>query len=324
MAKEKRTKIESEDIDGKKKTVYVKTPDAAINKEAQLVYNRAFRDALQSGAILRQKLDDILREQDVWNDNKQEQYDEIVTKLAENEKAINTGGIKLSEAAELAKEMRNKREEFRTLVAERTIIDSNTAEGQADNARFNSLVQRCLVDSSGQPVFKDLEDYENSAAHPYAVEAARLLAERLYGLDKDYDKTLPENEFLAQYNFVDEDLRLIDSEGRLVDPEGRFINKDGRFIEYEDDGTIYFVDYEGSRLDEDGNYDIDFSPFLDDKGKPVPVPEEKTEEESAEEESAEAEATEDEVEDEPEKEVEKSSVTKRPGRPKKQAVDKTE
>ena len=70
MAKD-RTKIESEDIDGKKKTIYIKSPDSAINRQAQLAYNRAFRDALQSGAILRQKLDDILREQDVWNDEKQ-------------------------------------------------------------------------------------------------------------------------------------------------------------------------------------------------------------------------------------------------------------
>ncbi len=161
MAKD-RTKIESEDIKGNKKTIYVKTPDATINKNAQLVYNRAFRDALQSGAILRQKLDDILREQDVWNDEKQDQYDEIVNKLNDNEKAINAGGIKLSDAAELAKEMRQKRLEFRELVAERTLIDSNTAEGQADNARFNSLVQSCLVDESGKKVFANFSEFVRS------------------------------------------------------------------------------------------------------------------------------------------------------------------
>ena len=322
MAKDKRTKIDSEDIDGKKKTVYVRTPNAAINKQAQLIYNRAFRDALQSGAILRQKLDDILREQDVWNDEKQEQYDEIVTRLNENEKSLNSGGIKLSEAVELAKEMRQKRDEFRLLVSERTVIDANTAEGKADNARFNCLIQSCLVDESGTTIFSTVEEYENSAAHPFAVEGARLLAEQLYGLDKDYDKTLPENEFLSQYKFVNEDLKFINKEGALIDEEGRLVNEDGRFIDYDEDGEIYFVDIDGNRLTEDGKYDIDFSPFLDDQGKPVPIPEEKTEEESAE---AEAE---DEVDEEPEvkaeEEVEKSPGTRKPGRPKKQAVDKTE
>ena len=308
MAKD-RTKIESVDVDGNKKTVYVKTPDASINKKAQLVYNRAFRDALQSGAILRQKLDDILREQDVWNDEKQEQYDDIVNKLSDNEKKINTGGIKLSEAAELAKEMRQKRLEFRELVAERTVIDSNTAEGQADNARFNSLVQACMVDDSGKCVFATLEDYENADPHPYAVEAARLLAESLYGLDKDYDKGLPENEFLSQYKFVNEDLHLIDSEGKLVDQDGKYVNKDGRYIDYEDDGTTFYVDADGNRLTEDGKFDVDFTPFLDDKGKPVPIPAEEVEE------------AEEEIE--AEKEV-KSPAAKKPGRPRKQAVDKTE
>ena len=313
MAKD-RTKVESEDVDGKKKTVYVKNPDSAINRQAQLAYNRAFRDALQSGAILRQKLDDILREQDVWNDEKQKQYDDIVRKLSDNERAIDGGGIKLSEAAELAKEMREKREEFRGLIAERTVIDSNTAEGQADNARFNFLVHACMVDDGGKTVFASAEDYENSAVHPYAVEAARILAEQLYGLDANYDQTLPENKFLKQYKFVDEELRLINSDGKLVDYEGRFVNGEGRFIDYAEDGTTFFVDIDGNRVNEEGDNDVDFTPFLDASGKPVPVP--------SEEEAVEAEA-----ETETKAEEEATPVTKKRGRPPKketQAADKTE
>ena len=313
MAKD-RTKVESEDVDGKKKTVYIKTPDSAINRQAQLAYNRAFRDALQSGAILRQKLDDIMREQDVWNDDKQRQYDDIVKKLSDNERAIDSGGIKLSEAAELAKEMREKREEFRGLIAERTVIDSNTAEGQADNARFNFLVHACMVDEGGKTVFASAEEYENSAVHPYAVEAARLLAEQLYGLDANYDQTLPENKFLKQYNFVDAELRLINSDGKLVDHEGRFVNEEGRFIDYEEDGTTFFVDIDGNRVNEDGDNDVNFSPFLDDSGNPVPVPGQEEKEEEA-------------VEAEAEAEEEAKPATKRRGRPPKketQAVDNTE
>ena len=308
MAKE-RIKLDSEDIDGKKKTVYIKTPDSALNRKAQLAYNRAFIDALQSGAILRQKLDDILREQDVWNDDKEEQYQDIVKKISDNEKAIDTGGIKLSEAAELAKEMRQKREEFRALVAERTIIDSNTAEGQADNARFNFIIQSCIVDDAGKKVFETVESYEDSAAHPFAIEGARILAEQLYGLDSDYEGTLPENEFLKKYNFVDEELRLINKEGKLVDTDGKFINEDGRFIDYEDDGTPYFVDVDGNRVDEEGKVEFTFSPFLDDEGKPVPVP-----------------GKEDEVEAEAKEETEAKAepATKKPGRPKKQTASKTE
>ena len=77
MAKN-RTKIESEDRNGDAKVLYLIDPDAKINKQAQLAYNRAFRDALQSGAILRQKLDDVLRDQEIWDDKKEARYNEII------------------------------------------------------------------------------------------------------------------------------------------------------------------------------------------------------------------------------------------------------
>ena len=195
--------------------------------------------------------------------------------MADLEKiAEDLSSLTVLEAADLAKQMRQKRLEFRELVAERTVMDANTAEGQADNARFNSLVQSCLVDDTGKKIYSSLEDYENSDPHPYAIEAARLLAESLYGLDKDYDKTLPENEFLSQYKFVNEDLEYIDSQGRLIDEEGRYVNKDGRYVDYEEDGTTFYVDIDGNRVDADGKPKVDFEPFLDDDGKPVPVPEE--------------------------------------------------
>ena len=64
MAKN-RIEIDSIDKDGKPKTVFVKMPDSQDNKEAQLAYNKAFREALQSGAVLRQKLEKIMEEQGI-------------------------------------------------------------------------------------------------------------------------------------------------------------------------------------------------------------------------------------------------------------------
>ena len=157
-------------------------------------------------------------------------------------------------------------------------MDSNTAEGQADNTRFNYLMACCVVDNdTGKPIFVDedgnpsLSEYEKDASEDYLVEAAGKLAEMLYGLDDDYESKLPENKFLKQYNFVNEDLKLIDSEGRPVDREGRLIDADGRFID--EDGN--FVDRNGTRIDEDGEYLVEQEPFLDEDGKAV-ILEEKT------------------------------------------------
>ena len=276
MAKSNRTKIESEDSKGDVKVLYLIDPDAKINKQAQLAYNRSFRDALQSGAILRQKLDDVLRDQEIWDDKKEERYNSILKTLQDNEKSIKAGGIKLSDAKDLADEMSVSRNEFRALISERTSMDSNTAEGQADNAKFNFLVFACTKDTKNQSVFSDVEDYENNSIEPFALEAARQLAERLYGLDANYETTLPENEFLKDYGFVNED-------GKLISADGEYIDKDGRLIEWQEDGTSVYVDGKGTRLTKDGEYDIPFSPFLDDSGDPVETPEKEDEEATAEE-----------------------------------------
>jgi len=276
--------IKSEDSNGKAVTVAVVKPNSSKVKQAQLAYNKAFRAALESGALLRQKLDSYMREQEIWDDNKEKQYQDLIEKLNENEKTLAEGGIKLSEGKEAAIEMRVNREEFRNLISERTAMDGNTAEGQADNARFNHLVYLSIVDEkTGKPFFENVEDYEEKAGEPYSAAAAAELARMMYDLDPNYDKNLPENEFLSDYGFVNDDLRLIDKDGNLVDTEGRTVNEDGRLIN--EKGEL--IDKDGALLDEDYKYKVDTKPFLDEDGKEVPLassgeePEEEVKEEKA-------------------------------------------
>jgi len=317
MAKNKknRIKIESEDLDGKKKIVYIKIPDTRINKEAQLAYNQAFRDALQSGAVLRQKLSNVLEEQGVWDDEKEKQYKDVMNSISDGEKELKQGGITLSEARETALGMRRKRGEFRNLISERSSMDGNTAEGQADNERFSFLVYRCLLQDNGSPLFATKEEYEENANEPYVVDAAGELAQKLYGLDPDYESNLPESKFLTDYKLADKKLRLINKDGHLIDidQEGveRLIDEDGRFIAYDDDGESYYISRSGDKIDKEGDViGEDFSPFLDDNGEPIPVPgkkeakveasddTEETEESEDSEETEEPEASEETEEDE--------------------------
>ena len=292
MAKNKRTKIDSVDLEGNKQEVYLQLPASEENKAAQLAYNKAFKEALQSGAILRQKLQKVMNDQGIWDDEKEKQYQGILQEINAGEKKLSKGGISLAQARETALEMRKKRVEFRALITERSSMDSNTAEGQADNERFSHLVYVCLKNASGKNFFKNKEEYEDNANQPYVVEAAGELAQKLYGLDPDYDRNLPENKFLEAYKFSDTATRLINKEGHLidVDEEGieRLIDEDGRFIAYDKDEESYFVDKDGEKVNTEGDYKLQFTPFLDDKGKPVEVPSEEEEEEVTEEEAVEA------------------------------------
>ncbi len=280
--------VTGEDNDGNEVVVVVKKPTAKCYNKSQIAYNKAFREALDSGALLRQKLSDFMKEQGIWNDAKEKQYDDMVAEIGRMEDRLKGGGIKLSEAKEIALELKQKRVDFRNLISERNALDTNSAEGQADNARFVSLVSTCIYDASGNThKFADIQAYEAQSDQPWAVEAAGALANMLYNIDPNYDKNLEENKFLQEFNFVDEELRMINDEGHLTDADGRLINEDGRFIAYRTEkgkeeknpDDVYFVNRDGEEVvkvvKDDGEEEWvkislkERQPFLDDNGKPI-------------------------------------------------------
>ena len=278
-----RIEIHGKDNDDNDVTAYLVLPDAQTNKESQLVYNRAFRDALDSGAILRQRLGDVLSEQGIWTVDKEAQHVDLITEINQLEQELSAGVISLEKAKEIAIQMRRARFLFRSLVAEKTSMDSNTVEGQADNARFSYMVYACLRDESGERIFDSFEEYENADSVPYVVDAASALAGRLYGLDPNYDENLPENTFLKQYSLVDKELHLVADDGRKIDAQGRYVDEDGRYIEFDEDNESYFVDVDGKKVDADGNYLPEEPPiYLDEQGKPIPIPGLEVEEEEVE------------------------------------------
>ena len=255
-------------IEDKEVEFSVKSPTLQDQREATKIYNQAFTEALKSKAIVRAKLDDLLIDQGLWDDSKQAKFSSLQSEILEGEKKLAKGGIGLKEAKDCALHMRQIRAELRELIGVKTNLDTHTAEGQADNARFNYLVSVCTVYSdSNKPYFSSYEDYNNRGSDEVAILGAQNLAGMLYGLDNDYEEKLPENKFLRQYKFVDDKLRLINKDGRLVDGEGRLINEFGRFINEKGE----FVDKDNNVIDTKGDYVVEFKPFLDDNGNPVVI-----------------------------------------------------
>lgn len=242
--------VEGKDEDGNEVKVYVKKPTSVEYRDSQIEYNKTFRSALESGALLKKKLVDYMKDQGIWDEKKQAEYDRLVEKIQQLEGVLDAGGIPLVEAKNTAFDLKQARGEFRLLIAERTALDSNTAEGQADNARFTSLLAQCILKEDGRNrVFADIDSYEESASQPWAVQAASELANMLYDLDPDYDKNLKENQFLVNYGFANEDLQLTNSDGHLIDIDEdgveRLIDKEGRFIKYDDDGNAIYINRKG-------------------------------------------------------------------------------
>lgn len=253
-------------IDGKEKEMLIKSPSLQDQREATKIYNQSFSEALKAKAVVRAKLDDLLVEQGLWDNEKQAKFTELQNQILEGERQLAKGGIALKQAKELALSMRKTREDIRELISVKTNLDTHTAEGQADNARFNYLVSACTVyNDTKEPYFKSYEDYNNRSVDPVALLAAQNLAGILYGLENDYEAKLPENKFLKEYKFIDDKLRLVNKEGKLVDEKGRLIDESGRFINEQGQ----FVDKDGNLVNDKGDYLVEFSPFLDDEGKPV-------------------------------------------------------
>ncbi len=266
-----KTKTFKVEVDGAEKEFLVKNPSLHDQREAQKVYNQAFTDAVKSKSVVRAKLEDLLKDQGLWDDDKQVKFDTLQRELLDGEKKLAKGGFGLAQAKELALRMKNVRDEIRALVSVRTSLDNHSAEGQADNARFNYLVSSCVVDNdTKQPCFASMEDYLNRSGEEVAILGAQHLANMIYGLDNDYEHNLPENKFLKKYKFVDEELRLVNKEGDFVDAEGRLVDESGRYIDKEGN----FVDRFGNIVDAEGEYVVDAEPFLDDDGKPIILEEE--------------------------------------------------
>ena len=252
-------------------------PSLAVRDEATKVYNKTFSQAINSGAIIRERLDDVLREQGLWNDQKQMKYQTLRREVLDMELKLKRGGMRLQDGKRMALTIKEKRDEMVNMLLSRNNLDSHTAEGQADNMRFNYLVSACLVyDKTNKPYFKNLEDYLNKATEPIAIEAAKQLYSLLYQSDESIQEGLTENKFLKRFRFVDDKFRLIDEDGHLIDEEGRLIDETGRFVDK--DGN--YVDIDGNPVTEDGEYLVEEMPFLDDDDQPI-VEEKKSSEEKS-------------------------------------------
>lgn len=255
-------RVESKDSDGNPKVVIVKKPTHKQLTEAQFYSSAIFNKAKNAGACLRSKLDEYMRQEGLFTKEEEDRAFELTKKLEDNIKLLREGKdedgnkLKLSFARELAIQIRRDRLELNLILAKRREHDTYTVEGQAENARFDYLVSVCIYDEDGKQVFESVEDYYNNQDQPYASEAASKLASIAFNIDEDWEKKLPETEFLIKYKFVDENLRYINKDGKfvnskneLVDELGRRVNEQGELIDA--DGKVISEVTETAEFEDD-------------------------------------------------------------------------
>lgn len=266
-------------INDTKVTLAVLNAPSNLVDEARLEYNRAFKAALVSGALLREKINDYMREQNLWGDEKQKELEKLSTEVNDAEFKLKKGGIPFAEAKELAHSMRLNRFKIAALLAAKNSLDTHSAQGQAEDAQFRKLLQLCLVyNDKGTPVYKDVttmlaskdkttnstEEKEEKVVN----KAYDELANMYYRLDPDFDAKLAENKWMKKWGLVDDKFRYINKDGHLVDSKGNLINDKGELVNEKGES----VDIHGNKIDDNGEYTQKTQPFLDEKGNPLPFP----------------------------------------------------
>lgn len=219
--------------DGTEVELAVLKPTPGQMQEATRVYNKTWAQGVKDHLLLREAIDDYMREQGIWGDEQESRLQEILKSINETEKTLSAGKMKKLDAKALAMKLWDLRSEMRQLIAKKTMIENNSVESQAENARFNYLVSVGTVyNETGEPVFSSLEDYLGKD-EDWSYECASQMSHMLYNLDPDFEQNLPENKFLKRFGYVNDDLALINESGKLVSREGKLIDAEGYFINEE-------------------------------------------------------------------------------------------
>ena len=258
--------------DGVDKWLYVIKPSSKQQSEAAIIASKTFaklvNDKDENGnptCILRSQLNEYMRVNDLWNDDQEEKLQGLINNIRASLRKLSKGNIKLSDAKDLALDIRRDRIEQTILLAQQTELDGFTVEGQIENVRFDYLVSVCILDQNHNPLFDTIDSYNKSGDLDHVIEAATELSGMLYGLDPNWQHDLPENKFLEKYKFANSDLHLVNKDNHLVDVEGNLVDKDGRVINAEGK----WINKEGELVDEDGFVIEEFNPFLDDDGNAI-------------------------------------------------------
>lgn len=245
----KKKEIIGKDVDGNEVKVFVVTPTEDDEEQASILSRKTFARLINERdedgnptAVLEARIEEYARSQGVWTEEKETQKREIAQKIIANMEKLEAGGLKLNEAKEIALEISDLRSELAVLESPLTGLRSQSIESQCTDVAFNYLLVQCIKDEDGNKVFEDVKAYKRAKNHPWLREAFQHFMKTYYGLEDDWEKELPENKFLLEYGFVDDELKFIDK-------EGNHINRKGDKVEEKEE--------------------VKFSPFLDDEGNPV-------------------------------------------------------
>lgn len=260
--------VKTKDKEGNDLTLVVKAPTPKQMAESMMYSAKVFRECVDMGVLPRIKINSYLRDVGLWDDEKEQQLQNIITNLRDAELQLRRGGktkdgtpFTLKDARVLALKMKEWRIEYVLLMAAYSALDAKySIEGLAENAKFDYLVSSCVFTEDQKRLFKSYDNYIEESDNQYASDAAMALNDLINGSTEDLEKSWPEHKFLLEHGFIREaDSRLIDKDGNLVNVDFKKVDEEGYLLD--DEGNRISPD--GKKIDENGYEMVEFTPFAD-------------------------------------------------------------
>lgn len=256
MLQGKKETVTVKDKDGNEVILDINFPSGKQLQDAHILYSSVWNKAANGGAMVKEQLEQFLKEKGIWGPEQEQQKLAYIKEIGDLHAALKKGGMSKKAGRDIALKIKDIQDELRQLLEKRNSFDSVSAESIAENARCDYLVSVCVVyNLTGQPYYKDYDDYQIRKAEEPGFEIASKVADMLYSnYNENFEKNLIENKFLQRFNFMDDKFRLIDEKGRLITRDGKLIDEEG-----------YYINEEGKRVDINGNLILDdFGEFYDD------------------------------------------------------------
>lgn len=221
----------------------IRMPSGKDIQESNTFYASTWKKAVENGVILHEELDTFLKKNGIWDDKREKEKLDLIKKMADLQYKLKTVKSK-SAGKKIAFEIKDIQAKLRELLERRNSFEANTAESMAQDSRFDFLLTKSVVNNlTGEPYFKDYDDYQSKKLDPNSWTIANAFAGIYYqGYDKDYEENLLENKFLRRFGYIDEFGNLLDEKGRKITVDGHLVNDQGEY-----------VDENGSRVDINNN-----------------------------------------------------------------------
>ena len=184
------------EVDGKEHELYIEKPSAKDIEQSQFEKAKAFKRGLENNLYLKKEMDKVLRDRGVWDDELEDEIKTLTEELGEKINSLSEGGIKLSEARDLAISINKLRNKIASKTRVRQDFSNITADGMSQQAELDYLVSSCTVYKNNRKknYFQNYSDYLDRKNDVDAFVIAQRYAEIMYDAIFD-EKRFPENEF---------------------------------------------------------------------------------------------------------------------------------